>query len=1437
MNSSHRLRVRDVLPLPIAADDAPLSAPSAAPAVSTCRKTQRKHKRYHHEKEWAEQCAVALNNCWGRGSSVESATLRPVGVSSVLSGIKEAVAQMGKPPPDMTPEGAYKKLLGGSSSYTDVRADLATFDLEQVSWPEVGGEHCQVVDLLPTADSIRLRDWRDSMLREPSESLELQHELGLSRPYCDPALLQSPLVYGRFLQEMHARGLVDFVPATSAEASLGIFFVKKKDGKQRIIFDTRVINCSFVSPESISLPTAGSLGGVEVDADETLYVATCDVSTAFYRMLVPPSLREQFTLPPIESRYLGGAGGDLRGLLMPRLTVLPMGWSWSLRFCQLIVESFVTAEVGMENTIKDGEPFIRVKAGAAAGAAYVDNVLVFATDKRKADKCLHRIAESLTSAGLLVHEVNMASDRASFLGLELAGNRLRVSAERAWRVRLALEFALKKRFISPAAMEVIVGHVVWLFMCRREMLSVLCHVYRHIKQEPRATALPMTDALAAELRDIVGLLPLCYTTLDADWSDTLHASDASPYGIGVCYSHVEPGVAGDIGRQAEKLRYAVGSSTRARASALGVDPKAPAHRSLEFASDDARTELESSLSKFSEVAAGICIHNHWRVVTGFRHSHSEHITQTEGRALLIAAQHSVRSASKYGCKHLFLVDNLALCHAVNRGRSSSFSLQRIIRQLAALSIATGSKFVCRWIPSERNVADFPSRMRPIPFVGLGLLLWPNGKSLSAQRTATPSTGFEEGEDLESDQDILLGGLTSKYQLARPESECSSDLAPAGARVDINKYIDFGRPPGFWGPPGLLEESSGRHECGSSNADAVHCVDPRVRAHLHGHGLGLEDRRGAGLSHRVCPRQAVLRRPGGGRREQARRRDPVVPATVPPGGRRTPPSDARRARRLLQEAAGPTEVATAVGRGLRRDRRAHPQRPQDDGATGGHRLLGVPAPKRERQPSLRELGAADNAGRRSVLGMGAIAASEQRKHPRQDGELRRVGGVGGLQSSDSSASQPQVEQGGRREVVVAQRPRHDPRVGHCHQSAGSRRSEPISVCPTPRRSVRGSVVAPSKRARGKEERALGVRRVTQALWQGDEAPEGALESPPQRSQLRQVRDGALCAGDARYSSCAFSARQGKRLRRSRAEDRTLGGSGRVVGKLCRSEVSTAPKSGTVLTSEEKKRRLQLALKDALSKAKLRKHQVFLDLYGGTGGVSASLRALGFGVITFDLDLGSQFDLCDPVVIGVIRGWITSGIVLGIMLAPPCGSWSRALTLWGHPVRSKDRIYGLPNLPAHREIVRLLGNCTMRNAYKIATCAVRQGLPVILEQPCGSLMLHTPEHIKLSKQVSFRGFNVDQCQFGTRWRKRTTLCFWNTTDPSALEKRCISRTSVCSRSGKYHLQLMGKDPISGRNWTSIAQHYPRPLCRGLAQMLVGSSDAAIHARRKQLYSLNL
>ena len=56
-----------------------------------------------------------------------------------------------------------------------------------------------------------------------------------------------------------------------------------------------------------------------------------------------------------------------------------------------------------------------------------------------------------------------------------------------------------------------------------------------------------------------------------------------------------------------------------------------------------------------------------------------------------------------------LVDNMSLNLAVNKGRSGSSLLKPICHEVASLTLSTGTRFVCRWIPSELNIADGPSR--------------------------------------------------------------------------------------------------------------------------------------------------------------------------------------------------------------------------------------------------------------------------------------------------------------------------------------------------------------------------------------------------------------------------------------------------------------------------------------------------------------------------------------------------------------------------------------------------------------------------------------------------------------------------------------------------------------------------------------------------------
>ncbi len=108
----------------------------------------------------------------------------------------------------------------------------------------------------------------------------------------------------------------------------------------------------------------------------------------------------------------------------------------------------------------------------------------------------------------------------------------------------------------------------------------------------------------------------------------------------------------------------------------------------------------------------------WSTAFHGRWSGPEDIMRLEGRALVMSVRHALRSTQNLGHHLVFLCDNLALVLAVTKGRGSSPSLNATCRELSALSLLTGCSFHFRWVPSELNPSDGPSRGLPVAGEGL-----------------------------------------------------------------------------------------------------------------------------------------------------------------------------------------------------------------------------------------------------------------------------------------------------------------------------------------------------------------------------------------------------------------------------------------------------------------------------------------------------------------------------------------------------------------------------------------------------------------------------------------------------------------------------------------------------------------------------------------------
>ncbi len=157
-------------------------------------------------------------------------------------------SELGKPPGDLSPTGALTELCGSSYGYDDgPDTSRVSYDETKVSWPPEGSAPIQVADLLTGADHGMLYGWRFKLLAPAADFERLRDQSEIKQPFLDSKLTRSGARYAKFLLELQARELVRFKRGRDT-VHVGIFFVRKKCGGQRIILDTRIANLLFVPP-------------------------------------------------------------------------------------------------------------------------------------------------------------------------------------------------------------------------------------------------------------------------------------------------------------------------------------------------------------------------------------------------------------------------------------------------------------------------------------------------------------------------------------------------------------------------------------------------------------------------------------------------------------------------------------------------------------------------------------------------------------------------------------------------------------------------------------------------------------------------------------------------------------------------------------------------------------------------------------------------------------------------------------------------------------------------------------------------------------------------------------------------------------------------------------------------------------------------------------
>lgn len=702
---------RDIFPLP-------LLKTGAVPLSVGGRKGYRKLLHARHVEDEVNHTIGSLNSMFGAQPEGAPFSLDDFchGAAAAqvdsLNHIQCMVENMGKPPADLTGPGAVQ-MLRTASGYAEDQptGSLASFDIEAVSLPEKGWEPVSLSSLWGCNGREQMNDFITSQLLPPNESGVKLKASGVVRPYSDPLLRQGRL-YHEFLKKLHGAGLIDFSTDAGLE-KIAFFCVTKKNKKLRLIVDARRANCHFREPDHVQLTTGEGLGGLEFPAGQHVTIATADLKDAFYHLSLPVELRPYFSLNPVSASSVGitqvnGITVGPKCKITPRLAVVPMGWTWALFLCQSVHEALAEkAGLGEKNRIRDRH--VPPKTDCCH-TQYVDNMIVLGTDKDSVLNSYDNAVDCLKQAGLQVHDEEVG-EGATILGWEITKDcQFQPSRHRAWKVRFAIRELLRRGRCTSHMMEKLIGHCSFLALGRRECFSVFGNVYAFIqKYKSCSFEVSIWKSVRKELHIFDGILPLIHRDLTAEWSNNIYAVDASEHGMGATIASCPLSMVQQLGRVNERWRFKGGHGGNHREQVLNEQFNEVGWSQHNFESDmkPDETFVEHD-RKFHNVPFG-AVDRDWKTVGMKFWKKRETLPVYEARSSLYAVKHILRKRDNFGKRHLILSDSLTATCAISRGRAQGFTLRRVCSQIGALVLSSGISICIRWIPSEWNPSDNPSR--------------------------------------------------------------------------------------------------------------------------------------------------------------------------------------------------------------------------------------------------------------------------------------------------------------------------------------------------------------------------------------------------------------------------------------------------------------------------------------------------------------------------------------------------------------------------------------------------------------------------------------------------------------------------------------------------------------------------------------------------------
>ena len=615
--------------------------------------------------------------------------------------------QLGKPPSDVSGQGALTELRA-SLGYSGEPASLANFQIDRVSLPSIAGSPSSLETILGSAEAEKMLEILRSKILTFGEVEAKLKGSSLRKPYFDPCLRKGGTEYQQFIRRLLQSNLIDF--RLSVREKAGLFVVWKKSGKQRLVVDARRSNCWFGSPCPVKLATGSSFAQIEVDHADPIELAGVDIADAFYGIELPDEFRDLFGLAPLTAEQAGismvqGAPVARDQVVFPVFRVVPMGWTHALWICQQCHEKVV-------DSISTIPPALRFHDGAPIPAPrpflhtqYVDNYIAISQEHGIAGKSAHDVAQALNQRGLPTHDVE-DDIGGETLGWKFSDTAAQVTMtpRRLWKLRLGVLELLSQGWATGQLVEKLLGHLTFASLLRRELLSCFQATYVFVKKCYHVHS-RLWPQVVRELKWACSLLPLVSRNMAAPWSPQVLATDASHWGRGVAKMTSTQEQVRAQARIQDRWRF---TSDQERLLLSGHEADDVMHALSDVGEGQSQHDMLSLPVPELDVEF---LNSEWTRVESRAWDRQEHIVTLEGRALVWAVQHLARSVNNHEKRHLLLSDSMSCVLALTKGRGGSSGMNRICRQIEALSLACDFQLHYRWCPSELNPADKPSRNR------------------------------------------------------------------------------------------------------------------------------------------------------------------------------------------------------------------------------------------------------------------------------------------------------------------------------------------------------------------------------------------------------------------------------------------------------------------------------------------------------------------------------------------------------------------------------------------------------------------------------------------------------------------------------------------------------------------------------------------------------